>query len=81
MGDGDIIIGVFLDLKKAFDTILHDILRKKLHTYGIRGKALELLKSYLTERNQYVIYDGKQSSTLPINVFFTPSYTLMILVF
>ena len=42
----DIIIGVFLDLKKAFDTVPHDILIKKLHEYGIRGNALKLLKSY-----------------------------------
>ena len=62
---GNIIIEVFLDLKKAFDTVPHDILPKKLHAYGIRGKALELLKSYLTDRCQYVVYDGKQSSTLP----------------
>ena len=51
----DMVIGVFLDLKKAFDTVPHDILFKTLHTYGIRGNALKLLESYLTDRNEYVI--------------------------
>ena len=62
----DMVIGVFLDLKKAFDTVPHDILLKKLHAYGIRGNALKLLKSYLTDRNQYVIYDGLRSGTKPV---------------
>ena len=60
------VIGVFLDLKKAFDTVSHDILLKKLHAYGIRGNALKLLKSYLTDRKQYVIYDGLRSDTKPV---------------
>ena len=57
----DIIIGVFLDLKKAFDTVNHQILFKKLFSYGIRGTILKWFKSYLTDRLQFVTIDGTQS--------------------
>ena len=54
--------GTFIDLKKAFDTVDHSILLNKLYYYGIRGKPLDLFRSYLTNRSQYVKVNGVSSS-------------------
>ena len=59
--------GIFIDLRKAFDTVNHDILYKKLEHYGVRGMLLEWFKSYLMDRKQYVFYNGESSDLKPIS--------------
>ena len=54
---------VFIDLRKAFDTVNHNILLSKLHRYGIRGQIGNLLKNYLTNRTQITIIDNIKSKS------------------
>ena len=64
---GKIVVGVYLDLKKAFDTIDHQIVFKKLYAIGIRGNIHDWFKSYLNNREQFVSYNNVQSETKPIS--------------
>ena len=65
LNSGKITIGVTLDFSKAFDTIQHPILLKKLFAYGIRGNILKLTKRYLANR-QYVSINSNNSKQKPI---------------
>lgn len=54
-------VGVFIDLRKAFDTIDHSLLLQKCERYGIRGIGQLWLRSYLRNRLQYVSTDDIKS--------------------
>jgi len=59
-------LGIFIDLSKAFDTLDHTLLIKKLEFYGIRGLPLKLFESYLSNRKQYVVYNDVTSNLTKI---------------
>lgn len=55
-------IGVFIDLSKAFDTIDHERLLKKMYRFGVRGPAYVWIQSYLCDRYQYVHINNSDSA-------------------
>ena len=61
-------IATFLDLKKAFDTVKHGILIHRLSSYGIRGLALDLIKSYLNDRMQSVRLNYINSNNCKVTI-------------
>ena len=64
----EFMIGLFVDLSRAFDTISHKILIDKLYKYGIRGIALEWIKDYLLNRKQYVVYNNTKSNISSVEI-------------
>ena len=70
MDRGKIPLSVFLDLSKAFDTLNHRILLEKLKYYGINGTSLNLFQSYLSNRHQYVDFEGTNSESRLITTGF-----------
>ena len=61
-------LGIFIDLRKAFDTVNHGILLNKLVCYGIRGIAASWFHSYLCNRLQRVRVGSKLSKYKTINI-------------
>ena len=63
---GKHVLGIFIDLSKAFDTIHHKKLLFKLSRYGIRGTPLALISDYLSNRTQYTSVLGEKSEKLNV---------------
>ena len=58
---GNLAVGVFVDFQKAFDTVNHEILLRKLEHYGIRGVPNQWFSSYLNKKQQCVSACGATS--------------------
>jgi hypothetical protein len=68
LNDKNFCIGLFLDLRKAFDVCSHDILLRKLKKYGINGNTHKWFSSYLKDRVQVVDINGSTSSPNIFNI-------------
>ena len=78
---GHVVLSLFLDIRKAFDSVNHNILLSKLQYYGIRGRALEWFRPYLSNRSQYTVVGGETSGILNITHGISQSSVLEPLLF
>ena len=63
---GMVVAAAFVDFKKAFDSVSHDILLKKLNCeFGVNGSLLDLIRNYLSGRQQFTVLNGVKSDLLP----------------
>ena len=70
-------LAVYLDLSKAFETLHFSTLFQKLNHYGIRGVALQLIKSYLCNRKMYVAVNNVNSELLEMNQYVVPQGSVL----
>jgi len=63
----EVVIGMYFDLQKAFDTVDHRILLEKLYNYGIRGIVHDWFRNYLSNRRQFVAINNIDSNLGNVN--------------
>ena len=61
------VICVFVDLKKAFDTVSHSILLSKLEQLGVQNQEFNWFRSYLSDHKQYLDIDRCTSQIKNVN--------------
>jgi hypothetical protein len=69
LDSGDAVLLVSLDMSAAFDTVDHNVLLSRLEEYaGVKGSALQWMRSYLENRSQAVVIDGVVSKQYPLQI-------------
>ena len=68
LDDNKFVCGIFVNFQKAFDTVDHKILLKKLDYYGIKGIANKWFESYLQNRQQFVCINGFKNTIMKYGV-------------
>ncbi len=81
LNDGNYVLGLYLDLSKAFDTVDHSLLLKRLYWYGIHGTTHEWFSSYLSNRKQYVHINEVKSAQCKIEIGVPQGSVLGLLLF
>ena len=81
MKNNEFTIAVFIDLSKAFDTVDHRIILKKLIHYGVNGNSIRWFKSYLTNRKQFLSFNKKSANFANITCQFPQGSILGPLLF
>jgi len=72
-------MGIFLDVKKAFDSVNHEKLLEKLNYAGIRGTANNIIKSFLANRIQEIKLNNTYSTSLDMEYYKVQSWDLYYL--
>ena len=78
---GQFLLAVFIDLRKAFDTCSHSVILQKLECLGVTGTELSWFRDYLSNRCQYVHFDGHTSDLKEVDTGVPQGSLLSVLLF